>query len=135
MSTLASAGLLIDCEKEEAIEVSYQFQQVMEQRNKLELTIVPTNACNLRCPYCYQRPPFGSMSDSSAEHIISFIEKNVTKYKSLVIGWFGGEPLLRKDVILKITAAAKQICRKNGIAFPDFDSSPKKPPKKPEETQ
>lgn len=75
----------------------------------LRLTIVPTYRCNFRCPYCYQdHDGSGIMSQEVQDSIIRFIRKNITNYTAVEISWFGGEPLLCMDIILKINSAVKK---------------------------
>lgn len=87
----------------------------------LRLTIVPTYRCNFRCPYCYQdHDGSGIMSQEVQDSIIRFIRKNITNYTAVEISWFGGEPLLCMDIILKINSAVKKICNER---FKSFKSS------------
>ena len=65
-------------------------------------TVLPTYACNARCTYCYEEnmKPV-SMSDDTVEQTIRFICD--TRGEGTVgLSWFGGEPLLRPDVIDRI---------------------------------
>lgn len=73
----------------------------------MHLTLHLTQRCNLRCSYCYTSldgrataDPVGDMSfDTAVRAIRSFaVEPN------LGIVFFGGEPLLRKDLIQEIAA-------------------------------
>lgn len=60
----------------------------------LSLTIVPTIACNLRCPYCFEQDkPVGFMSDKVIGNLIDFVKSHEAA-KNYSISWFGGEPLL-----------------------------------------
>lgn len=65
----------------------------------LDLTITPTTNCNFSCPYCYEegiKPK--SMSENTIEDIIKFIKKN-KKTDGVYITWYGGEPLLKINLI------------------------------------
>lgn len=84
----------------------------------LELTIVPTYRCNFRCPYCYQDHEKGLIMDEGTQDaIIKFVRKHIANYTAVEISWFGGEPLLCVDMILKINHAIKQICKTRYKAF------------------
>lgn len=68
----------------------------------LNLTIVPTVSCNLRCPYCFeQTKPSGMMNDEIVKKLVDFVKKNAISNKYSII-WFGGEPVLGISVIEKI---------------------------------
>lgn len=85
--------------------------------NALCFIIYPTMACNFRCPYCYQEHENINMSESIADGIISFVRKNITKFRELHIAWFGGEPLLRMDFIQKMSEKFIDICHKRSRLY------------------
>jgi mycofactocin biosynthetic radical S-adenosylmethionine protein MftC len=72
------------------------------------ISINITRRCNLRCPICYNgEPASGGAAEIGAQEINDFIEQSrplLGKRPSLTI--LGGEPLLRKDELLKISARA-----------------------------
>ena len=64
--------------------------------------ILPTFGCNARCVYCYeqgQKPV--SMSPETADAAVRYIVETHAA-DPVKINWFGGEPLLRPDVIDRI---------------------------------
>jgi len=71
----------------------------------VNMTILPTVSCNLRCPYCFeQTKPAGVMSDETIGKLKSFVATNSRNGK-YSITWFGGEPLTAVPVMRKILAA------------------------------
>ena len=48
---------------------------------------------------------------------IKFLNQNISKYSSLFIEWFGGEPLLAKKYVISIAKKARGICKKINIPF------------------
>ncbi len=84
-------------------------------RNKyssgLKLTIYPTERCNFRCTYCYEKFNDISMDETTENAIISFIRKNIRYYSSLEVTWFGGEPLLELDMIVRMSKKIVEICK------------------------
>ena len=77
----------------------------------LHLTIVPTYRCNFRCPYCYQDHEHSIiMSEETQDAIIKYVRKHISKYTAVEVSWFGGEPLLCKDIIIRISGELKKIC-------------------------
>lgn len=81
-------------------------------RNSLCFIIYPTLACNFRCPYCYQDHENENMSAETAAGIVSYVRKNISKFRELHIAWFGGEPLLKMDLIEKMSKELMDICPK-----------------------
>lgn len=68
----------------------------------LHLIIMPTERCNFRCTYCYESFEIGKMSRSVINSIKNLISKRVSSLDRLIISWFGGEPLLAKEIVTEI---------------------------------
>ncbi len=89
------------------------YQSVLNNQlqDYMHYTIALTSRCNARCIYCYEEgvPQF-DMSLETAEKIAEILCKSE---KQIDITWFGGEPLLKTDLIQHIT----EILRKNNKKF------------------
>jgi uncharacterized protein len=85
--------------------------------DQLELIIMPTEQCNFRCVYCYEDFKLGRMSAETILSIKQLIEQRSKDIKILRLDWFGGEPLLAKDVVIEISRFAQAISAKHGIAY------------------
>lgn len=83
----------------------------------LELIILPTEKCNFRCTYCYEDFKIGKMKPPTIRGIKNLISNRAPQIKHLTLSWFGGEPLLAKDVILDIAKHAQATCEKFGISL------------------
>ena len=83
----------------------------------MNLTIVPTDACNFNCKYCYQQDQVHYMSDTVIKSLMKFVSVNIYNYKHLSLNWFGGEPLICKDKVINISSEIKNICKKNKVNF------------------
>lgn len=61
----------------------------------LGLAIAPTSDCNFACPYCYEEGNKAKkyLDEEMEDKIISFINQHKI-VTSLVITWYGGEPLM-----------------------------------------
>lgn len=115
LDLLISSGILVD--EDEFRELNNFYNGIVFNQDFLEITVLPTDACNFRCVYCYQSGPYHNMNSDTANSLLVFLEKNCRKYKRVLLGWFGGEPLLQKDMVIYMTEKAKEICQKNGVAF------------------
>ncbi|MBP2632991.1 MAG: AslB [Firmicutes bacterium] len=87
----------------------------------LALTIAPTLHCNFNCTYCYEQTNSKQVSRSNQApympeniqlDLLHFIKQKAKILKNLFITWYGGEPLLCKDLIFdlskKIIAIAQE---------------------------
>lgn len=76
--------------------------------------ILPTLGCNAHCVYCYEKDrPRISMTGETVDRTIRYILETRRKNTRLHLSWFGGEPLLRTDVIDSICLALAE----NGIEY------------------
>jgi uncharacterized protein len=114
---LYDMGYIVNYTVDEVELVDYQYYKMAYSDELMELTIVPTNACNFNCIYCYQKNGKDFMTNEVKEKILKFIERNIYRYKRLYVNWFGGEALLLKDTVLEMTERMKIICRKNKVSF------------------
>jgi uncharacterized protein len=67
--------------------------------NRLYLIVLPTEACNLRCVYCYERFEMGRMTDPVLRGLKNLLTRRADDLIDLKISWFGGEPLLVRDIM------------------------------------
>lgn len=81
---------------------------------RLELIILPTEQCNFRCTYCYEDFKIGKMRPEVVTGIKNLILHRISDLRTLVIQWFGGEPLAAKDIMLDISRHARRLCTENG---------------------
>jgi uncharacterized protein len=69
------------------------------------ITLMPTLVCNLACTYCFQKesPAFNHMAPAVESSTVDWILRRVgdSGCRKLVVHYFGGEPLTRKDYILR----------------------------------
>ena len=110
-------GFLVEDFVDESQIVEYLFNKEIYGNKTLELTIIPTNACNFDCVYCYQKEPYFFMSKETMDSIIFYIEKHIGEYTGLLISWFGGEPLLAKELMVEFMEKVRMICLKKHIPF------------------
>lgn len=82
-----------------------------------ELVVLPTEACNFRCTYCYEDFARGAMSAATVNAVLRFVAARVPGLSSFALGWFGGEPLLATDTVLRVSRAALQACAQVGADF------------------
>ncbi len=82
------------------------------------LTLLPTEKCNFRCKYCYENYSVGKMDRNTVEAIKKLIEFRINdnELKHFYLNWFGGEPLLAKDIIYEICEHSIELC-KNGCTY------------------
>lgn len=100
----------------------------MEDMSTLFLVVTPTNMCNMNCPYCYQGDKTAVNKDSKylSDENMAALKRMVKKaveephaepIKKITVEWFGGEPLVRKQVVKEFSEYAINIADKHGIDY------------------
>lgn len=99
---------------------------IMLKRKVDKITLQVTQDCNLRCSYCIysEGSNFGqrththkSMSLSTAKKALDFYRKNSSDTELISIGFYGGEPLLKFDLIKDVVAYAEDIFSGKEITY------------------
>ena len=98
---LLEGGFLVDAEDNELEMVRFRYERA-KHSPILVLTLCPTLSCNLRCGYCYEGEP--TVQPVMSEEVIRRIVDLAAKMgrSGVTITWYGGEPLLAKDLLVSI---------------------------------
>lgn len=83
----------------------------------LNLILMPTEKCNFRCDYCYERFDKGRMSSTIVEGVKELISRRAPKLSLLDISWFGGEPTLCPDIIDEVSCQALAVKELYGLDY------------------
>ena len=111
---LFDQGFIVKSTYDEVTKYSlYRSGSMLSNQDVDSYMILPTLQCNARCFYCFENnDQKNNMSAETMQQVGKFIV-NRSKGKKVVLRWFGGEPLLRSDVIDCIS----ELLEGNGIDF------------------
>ncbi len=113
---LIDKGMILSDDIDEKQVVQHLFKDYLRGQ-ELFLIILPTEQCNLRCIYCYEKFQKGSMAAIVQDNILEFLDTKLSQYKALYISWFGGEPLLAMDIIEKMSGKIIELCNRKGVLY------------------
>jgi uncharacterized protein len=82
-----------------------------------QLIILPTEKCNFRCTYCYEDFLIGKMKEPVLLGIERFMDHRIPELSKFSISWFGGEPLMAKNVVLRLSSHASRLCKEHGVTL------------------
>lgn len=107
---LLNRGMLIEEDVNEEKKLGVVIKKLREN-SPYVFTFVLTMKCNFRCTYCYESRNPMDMNWEVAEKCINFIVKKVkeTKQKVVPVMFYGGEPLLKFDLLKKILQTSKKL--------------------------
>ncbi|MGB7605365.1 MAG: radical SAM protein [Lutisporaceae bacterium] len=93
--------------------VDEYLSEIRNSRDTLFLKVMTTEACNLKCVYCYQG------QDKKNSYLTELIEDDLVKwakkqidsfgYKNISISFYGGEPLLNKTSMFRLMNKFNQM--------------------------
>ncbi len=99
----------------ELINVQHNLRRFLT--SSMNLTIAPTLNCNFNCFYCFENKKKSRMTKKTEEKLIEFIKSKIKNLSYLKIEWFGGEPLLEKNIIYNLSEKIISLCKKNDCKF------------------
>lgn len=126
---LASKGFLVDASINERKEyetfyLNKQNKLYHKEEASINLTVGTTIVCNMGCPYCFEfvKPNKSLTDDENLKGIVSYLKDMINKapvkkWKSLNVTWYGGEPLINKKAIAKLTPLLKVLCEEYSISY------------------
>ena len=101
---LEKLGFYVDDENDEMGHLICRAYNNLENSKKDKYRILTTTACNAKCPYCYEKGVKSyTMTMETADRVVDFILEKSNGKKVIEIEWFGGEPLLNKNIIAYVS--------------------------------
>jgi len=79
--------------------------------NRLHLILLPTEACNFRCVYCYEDFRLGRMKPEVVEGVERLLESRFPTLDALAVSWFGGEPLAAAEIVTRVMSRVDELRR------------------------
>lgn len=118
---LLFGGYLVNDTDERAV-LRAQYDAQRFDPATMTLTIAPTLQCNFGCDYCFQGvdKPAGKMSAATQEALVDFVASMSDGLQRLHVTWYGGEPLLARDVIESLSSRFVELCAARKISYSGF---------------
>jgi uncharacterized protein len=115
---LAQEGFLVPPEVNEFDLYREQLQSHRFDTSAYYLTVALTLDCNFRCLYCFVPPRTGQMDRQTVASLKKFVVNDVIPgISNLELYWYGGEPLLTKDLLLELQTFFQERCRERGVGY------------------
>lgn len=122
IETLKRLGFLIDDDLDEKRVLSFRLKSLIYSPRKASFSVLPTYACNLACPYCYEGSGTinrGTMSEDMVNQVIQGIKAYClgNGIQNMGLTLYGGEPLLHKKASLKLVLNLGKWAEEQGIIY------------------
>lgn len=111
--------ILVPINEDELTSIITENIDHLEVKDELYEVIQPSANCQLGCYYCGQDHKKVNLNNDLVNSIVERIKNKCIegKYKSLSIGWFGGEPLMALQQMRLITHQLKEFCEAHGFGY------------------
>ena len=115
---LFQLGMLVEAARDEKAEQLERFTRGKEDLSYLDLTILVTHNCQMRCTYCFEGSKEKSViGEQTIDAVIRLIERHSDVCRKVRVTWFGGEPLLAYLQIKQLSQKILQFCQSKGIDY------------------
>lgn len=114
-SLFAEHGLLVDDDVDEVGQVLERLRLGIQDTNRLDVFVLPNMNCNFACPYCYESHRPSRMELDVEDRIIRWFEQVAPMFKVVLVSWFGGEPLLTFESVVRIQSRVSEVCAAAGV--------------------
>lgn len=118
-ATFSRLGVLVENREAERAEMLDTFGKPSRQSRRFEVTAVLTLECNLACPYCFEDPFRGRlvMSTKTADLLVVRLEERMALGMDVLVDFYGGEALLRQELLTSIASRLQMAAERHGVAF------------------
>ncbi|MBO0959326.1 radical SAM protein [Neobacillus sp. MM2021_6] len=113
---LHTNGFLVSSHVDEKRRAQF-LHQSLHRTDTMHLVLMPTEACNFRCTYCYETFERGKMNRTVINGLKAFVQEKAASLTDLHISWFGGEPLISLDVIEELSETFLAIAKENHVQY------------------
>jgi len=78
--------------------------------------------CNFACDYCFQGldKAFATMDDEIQNAIVETVKHISPKLHSIQMAWYGGEPLIERKLIYKMSERIIEVCKETQTGYTAF---------------
>lgn len=111
-------GFLVDADLDEKESWGKEFGKGRDEMSFIDLTILLTENCQMRCQYCFEGTKVRKdINESTIDDILSFLRRYVNVCTRLRVTWFGGEPLMAYPQLRSMTLKLLDFCDENNIEY------------------
>ena len=120
LNAAREAGFIVDGDTDEVEELSMKRSFAKYSHDALGITIAPTLMCNFACPYCYETRQPGFMSTETQNKLLEFIDGLSSSVSLIDVAWYGGEPLMAKDIVYGLSERLISLCSQKHIEYKSY---------------
>lgn len=121
LERMLAGDMIVSDDFDEVELLARRYRSSRNDQSRFSLTLVTSLGCNFDCPYCFEAKHPSLMSEETQDCILALLDAQITSgISSFYVTWFGGEPLLGKKSLLRLSDKFVERC---GAAGVNYDAS------------
>lgn len=117
LEQLIRGKMLVADEVNELDFLSLRYKAGREDTSNFSLTIVTSLGCNFDCTYCFEEKYPSILMESVQTEILEVIDHKLPTIDRFKVTWYGGEPLLGKRELLKLSDKFIERCISSNVEY------------------
>jgi uncharacterized protein len=114
---LTLGRMIVEDDLDELALLERRYRSGTADRTSFGLTIVTSLGCNFDCPYCFQVKPPEVLDAETERLLLEVLDAQLPTIRRFDVTWFGGEPLLGKDRIYRLSESFLSRCDRSGVDY------------------
>lgn len=117
LANLIAGSMLVADDADEILSLERRYRNSRDDDSHFALTIVTSLGCNFDCPYCFEAKHPSIVDDEVRELILKLVDDQVQRVQTFRVTWFGGEPLVGKVPLLRLSDEFIARCDAHGVTY------------------
>lgn len=114
---LTLGRMIVNDDQDELEVLERRYRAGTADRTSFGLTIVTSLGCNFDCPYCYQAKVPSILDEETERLLLEVLDEQLPTIERFHVTWFGGEPLLAKDRLYRLSEKFIERADAAGVAY------------------
>lgn len=116
-SDLAMGRMVVPDHLDERDALRGRYMRSRGDRSILNLTVVTSLGCNFACPYCFEDKHPSILGAEVEDAIVQVVDNQIEQLEQLSVTWFGGEPLVGKRPLLRLSDVFIDMTQEAGVDY------------------
>jgi uncharacterized protein len=117
LEKLVRGRMLIADDVDELKLLRRRYETTQSEKKYLGLTLIPSLGCNFDCPYCFEDKFPSVMDERTQRAVMRLVDDQLPKIDKLSVSWFGGEPLVGKKALMRLSNAFIEHCDRAHVEY------------------
>jgi uncharacterized protein len=117
LHSLVVGRMVITDDTDEIELLRARYRQTRRNADAFHLTVVTSLGCNFECPYCFEAKHPSLMDEAVQERLLRVVETKLASVRRLSVLWYGGEPLIGKAALFRMSEAFRTRAEAAGVGY------------------